>query len=162
MSTFMGFAVVDLEPGTDPQALFDGLAAAVQEPPLSKRVSPVAVWLADNDRVSLFATWGNAWLAEALAAAAEAGRVRRMIIGLDHDEYGAEHLILARTPAGLRRLQHVYVYPEGDRDSEGEPSLLDVPAADGAEVLDDGTVDGPVARAARRGCHAASRSARHR
>lgn len=147
VSTFMGFAVVDLAQGGDPDVLLDGVVVAVADPPLSKRLSPLAVWI-DGTRVSFFARWGNAWLGEALVAAAGRALVDRMIVGLDHDEYGAEHVVFGLVEGQLRRLQHIYVYPGGAPDDESGPSLLDVPALDGAQVGDDGTVDGVVARAA--------------
>lgn len=147
MSTFMGFAAVDLEPGADPQALLDAITAATRAPTRIRGLRPTSVWIA-GDRVSLWATGGNAWLDIILARAAATAPVRRMILGLDHDEYGAEHLILAGTPGGLRRLQHVYVYPFGEPGEDYPPTLQDVPALDGVEVRADGTVDGPAAWAA--------------
>jgi hypothetical protein len=79
--------------------------------------------------------------------------VWRAVVFLDHDEYGAEHLVLAPDGTGqARRVHHVYVYPY-DEDSgeyliDGEPSLTDVPAVAGAGPggTPGALIDDPTAR----------------
>ncbi|MEV6930190.1 hypothetical protein AB0M46_37700 [Dactylosporangium sp. NPDC051485] len=149
MSTFMACAAADLEPGADPRQLLEAIAEASRQQPLAQHATqPAAAWIRSTDegaRVSLLADSGNTWLAEALAiAAARVPGLRRAILALDHDEYGAEHIILAGSGEGLRRLQHVYVYPDGEPDDEFEPTLTDVAVPDGLDVAPDGTVNGPA------------------
>lgn len=134
MSTFMAFACVDLRPGVAAGPLLTALDAEVRDNPDASR--PLLVWTGDRDgrtRVSLLADYGNIWLDDALQrAAATTGDVARAVVGLDHDEYGIEHLVLAGADgSGLVRVQHVHVHPDGEADDDGPP-----------------TVDGPGARAA--------------
>lgn len=70
------------------------------------------------------------------------------MVGLDHDEYGAEHVVLAGVGDGLCRVHHVYVHPGGVADGEGEPTMTDVPVRPDLQTTPDGTVDGVAARAA--------------
>lgn len=82
------------------------------------------------------------------------GVVWRAVVFLDHDEYGAEHVVLTRDDAGLvRRIHHVFVYPYDEDTDEhyvsGEPPMTGVPAAPGAgpgSTLG-AAIDNPVARA---------------
>jgi hypothetical protein len=83
------------------------------------------------------------------------GTVARAFVALDHDEYGAEHIVLDAPDGVVRRVHHVFVYPRdedtGEPYMEGEPTLTGVAPADAtAERSGDpgALVDGPQARAA--------------
>jgi hypothetical protein len=56
------------------------------------------------------------------------------MIALDHDEYGAEHIVLAPGDRRLRRVHHVFVYPRdedtGEPYVEAEPILTEVQPVD--------------------------------
>jgi hypothetical protein len=39
-----------------------------------------------------------------------------MAYGLDHDEYGVEHVVLDGRGGALMSVYHVYVYPDGEVD----------------------------------------------
>lgn len=57
--------------------------------------------------------------------AAETELVSHAFIALDHDEYGAEHIVIDTRGDAVRRTYHYYVYPRWDDGSyytDGEPS----------------------------------------
>ncbi len=107
---------------------------------------PLWVWIRPTDdgrRVSLFAN--SIWLGEALVMAATRTphlRLRRVILAIDYDEYGAEHVVFTGVDGGLCRLQHVYVHPGGEPDEECGPGFANIPACDTVEVATDGTING--------------------
>jgi hypothetical protein len=70
------------------------------------------------------------------------------LLGLDHDEYGVEHAVLAAHDGALRRVHHVYVYPDGEPDDECEPLLAGIPARPDLQMNSDRTLTGPDALAA--------------
>lgn len=149
MSTFMACAAVDLDPTADPKPLLDLLVEEAGQPPLAAYATkPLSVWIrptGDGLRVSLLADYGNIWLGQTVVtAAARLPQVRRGILALDHDEYGIEHLIIARVGGRVCRLQHVYVHPDGEPNEEEQPSLLEVPAHSTVDVAADGTVNNPA------------------
>lgn len=150
MSTFMGFACVDLRAGADAGRFVAAFDTAFQQEPDGKSLMGRVDDRDGRARVSLIAHYGNIWLDSALCrAAAATGDVARAVVGLDHDEYGIENVVLDGGD-GLRRVHHVYVYPGGAVIDEYRPSgpLAGLPVAGGGEVRPDGTVDGPRARAA--------------
>jgi hypothetical protein len=154
MSTFMGAAWMDLTDGVDASALlsalrddglFEGLpelSAWVRETPAGGRIELAAVDEDYEELASLVAT-----------VMEETTAVRRAVIALDHDEYGAEHIVLAAVDRQPRRVHHVFVYPRdeetGEPYVEDEPTLTDVPPLAPPEPSDDpgALVDGSIARA---------------
>jgi hypothetical protein len=161
MSTFMGLAWIDLVSGADCQAALADFRAGI--PLLSQRpkgfalqAGAVAVELS-NGRYRI-ESWsgGNygqivdlvVWLAE------RSGLVSHAFVALDHDEYGAEHIVIDAHDGTVRRAYHYFAYPR-DEDTgayytEGEPSLVgQVPGIEEPLAGDDPGViaDGPVARA---------------
>ncbi|MFI5912549.1 hypothetical protein [Dactylosporangium sp. NPDC051541] len=141
MSTFMALAAVDLPAAADPAAYLETLP----------RPEPVAVWITKADeytRLSFYAEGGNAWLAESIA---RSQGWTRALIALDHDEYGAEHLVLSNGDGHPARVQHVYLHwdatPGADFErvtlSELAPAPGLAPAADG--TLNDARVWSAVA-----------------
>jgi hypothetical protein len=147
VSTFMGVGAVDLDLETEPQLLLDEMVRLAAEDPLKLYATqPLHVWIRPikgGRRVSLWADYGNAWLGEALVlAAAGVPGLQRAVLGLDHDGYGAEHVIFAGMAGGLCRLQYVYVYPDGEPNEECEPSFADVPPCRAVDVAPDGTING--------------------
>ncbi|GAB1639811.1 hypothetical protein [Krasilnikovia sp. MM14-A1259] len=152
MSTYMGAAWLDLTDGVDASAqlaevrwLLEGtpeVTAWVRETPGGGRIE-----LASDDVE-------YAELASLVASIMEeTPAIRRAVIALDHDEYGAEHIVLVTVDGEPRRVHHVYVYPRdaetGEPYVEGEPTLTDVPPLAAPEPSDDpgAVVDGREARA---------------
>src|SRR6266540_2645233 len=110
---------------------------------------PVAVWVNDHGehaRVTLLADWGNIWLGPVVARAA--GDVQRALVGLDHDEYGVEHVVFDGRGGPLLRVHHVYVYPHGEPDEQYAPTLAGLPARADLTANPDGTLTGVDALAA--------------
>ncbi len=110
---------------------------------------PVAVWVNDHGehaRVTLLADWGNIWLGPVVARAA--GDVQRALVGLDHDEYGVEHVVFDGRGGALLRVHHVYVYPHGEPDEQYAPTLAGLPARADLTANPDGTLTGVDALAA--------------
>jgi hypothetical protein len=140
VSTFMGVACADLRPGADVRPFVEAVVRGNRSP---------AVWAVEHDgrpRLGFLAQWGNAWLAGALAdAGRETGVLERAIIALDHDEYGAEHLIVSGADGVLSRVQHVYIYPGGEPDGEFQPLATGCPPHPDAGADADGLIDGPAA-----------------
>ncbi|GAA1832587.1 hypothetical protein GCM10009682_58810 [Luedemannella flava] len=143
MSTFMAFASVDLRSAADADAFLAALRDAVAANRDADR--PLQAHL-DGARATLHADYGNIWLGHVLARVAEnTGVVRRAVLALDHDEYGAEHVVLDGTVGGLRRVQHVYVFPHGEPDEDLGLTIADVPAHPDVPAGDNGMLDGPAA-----------------
>jgi hypothetical protein len=145
VSTFMAFGCVDLRADADVEQFLLALDRAVSS--AADAGEPLTVNIgerAGRPRLSLYANYGNPWFGNVLAQAAEAtGAVERAIVGLDHDEYGIEHVILDGRDGRLARVQHVYVYPDGEPDAEFGPTLTDLPVRHGLATSPDGVVDGP-------------------
>jgi hypothetical protein len=142
----MGFACVDVCEDADVGAFLTELHRAVGAIPVAADSPGSTIDFDGHRRFSLCADYGNIWLGQVIADVARAtGALRRAVIGLDHDEYGAENIVIDGTPA---RVHHVYVYPSGRPDGETAATLLGVPARAGLPVAGDGTVDGPLAWAA--------------
>jgi len=88
----------------------------------------------------------------------------RALVALDHDGYGAAHVVLDAVDGRVRRVHHVFVYPRLEENGEpytdeSDPSLTDVPAALSDQIPSGGDVgvwpadpgglvDGPGPRAA--------------
>jgi hypothetical protein len=151
----MAAAWVDLALGAD----VDAALAALREAEPREEPATLSGWVietAGRTRIELVAD-GVGY--EALAAVV-ADFLRhttsgaRALVALDHDEYGAEHIVLDAPAGQVRRVHHVFVYPR-DEDTnepylEAEPTLTGIPAASAPEPTDDpgAVVDGPQARAA--------------
>jgi hypothetical protein len=139
----MAIACVDLRPGVDAGPFVAALEAGVP----ADAYDPLDVWIRDRQgshRVSLYAWRGNPWFAATLArAAAATDAVERAVVGLDQDEYGAEHVVLDGRAGPLCRVQHVYVYPDGEPDPELRPEMSEFPVREGLAAGPDGQVDGP-------------------
>jgi hypothetical protein len=74
--------------------------------------------------------------------------VERALLGLDHDEYGVEHVVLDGRGGTLVRVHHVYVYPDGEVDQGYGPLLAGLPARPDLAANPDGTLTGSDALAA--------------
>jgi hypothetical protein len=172
MSTFMGLAWVDLGSGADVEVVLAELlrAAAVDETAGPATVEPtdlvfelcgirVVEPTPGRARVELAAGGDYAALADLVVhVAGRTGLVDRAFIALDHDEYGAEHIVLDARGGTVRRVHHIYVYPcdeeTGEPYLDGAPSLTGVPLAGDTPLwMAPGSspgsiVDGPVPRAA--------------
>ncbi|GAB7040502.1 MULTISPECIES: hypothetical protein [Catenuloplanes] len=131
----------DGEPGADPFTLY----ADVVETPACLRIELQA----EGDGYADLPRWCAGLIA--------AGRgVTRALVALDHDEYGAELIVLATgEDGGPGLVYHVYAHPQdeetGELYEEGEPTPVDVPALVPAEPdgNDSGIVlAGPQARQA--------------
>jgi hypothetical protein len=143
----MAYGAVDLRS----DVLASAFVAALEEELASEKNAnrPLEIWInriGDQVRVTLFADFGNIWLGGVVARAA--GDVDRAVLGLDHDEYGAEHVVLDGRSGALLRVHHVYVYPEGAADDEYAPVLAGLPARHDLAVNPDGTLTGVDALAA--------------
>jgi hypothetical protein len=144
----MAYAAVDLRSGVAAGAYlnrFEGELTGVADAD-----RPVQIWVNEVDqqvRVTIFADYGNIWLGDVVARLG--ADVDRVLIGLDHDEYGVEHLVLDGRSGALLRVHHVYVYPEGEELSEDyAPALADLPARPDLAANPDGTLTGADALAA--------------
>ncbi len=147
VSTFMAYGAVDLRADVAADAF---VAAFERELAREKTADhPVAVWVNDHGehaRVTLLADWGNIWLGPVVARAA--GDVQRALVGLDHDEYGVEHVVFDGRGGALLRVHHVYVYPHGEPDEQYAPTLAGLPARADLTANPDGTLTGVDALAA--------------
>jgi hypothetical protein len=144
VSTFCGYACVDLRADADVGPFLTELTGTVGAIPVAMDPPRIGSTIEfDGDRrFSLCADYGNIWLAHVIADVARStGALHRAVIALDHDEFGAENIVIDGAP---HRVHHVFVA----RNSEGLPTLLGVPARPGLPVAQDGTVDGPEAWAA--------------
>jgi hypothetical protein len=134
MSTFMGAAWADLAPGTSADEALAWLRGGDPgEDPFTLYADVVET--PAGPRVELQAEGnGYADLARWYAGLIAAGRgVTRALVALDHDEYGAELIVLTTGEDGRPgRVYHVYAHPQdedtGEIYEEGEPTLEDVPA----------------------------------
>lgn len=82
---------------------------------------------------------------------ARSGVIIRAFIALDHDEYGAEHIVLGMLDGQAVRVHHRYIHPGYPwwRHREGSPWLTDLPAIGQVNTSRSGRlVDGPSARSA--------------
>jgi hypothetical protein len=166
MSTFMGLAWIDLVPDADPDAVLAAFRAGIpllpQRPPgFALKAGATAVQLPDG-RCRLEAVSGGhyaqladlvVWLAEG-SLTEGTGLVSHAFVALDHDEYGAENLVLDARDGTVRRAYHYFAYPRyeqtGGYYTEGGPGSVNWVPATGEPVAgtDPGVlVDGPVARA---------------
>lgn len=133
----MGAAWLDVVPGGDVETVL----ADLREGEPTSEPTTLQAWLGGYDggpRIELYAHDRYDRLGDLVAGVLRrTGVVRRAVVYLDHDEYGAEHVVLTRDEAGtVHRVHHVFVYPYDDESDEyvldGEPSMTDVPAAPGA------------------------------
>jgi hypothetical protein len=143
----MAYGAVDLRAGVAADAF---VAAFERELAGEKGAGrSVEVWVNEHGehvRVTLLAGRGNVWLGSVLSRAA--GDVERALLGLDHDEYGVEHVVFDGRGGGLLRVHHVYVYPDGQVDEEYAPTLAGLPARPDLAANPDGTLTGVDALAA--------------
>ena len=143
----MAYGAVDLRTGV---AAADFVAALDRELAGERDADrPVEVWVSrhgERVRVTLFAAWGNTWLGGVTTRAA--GDVERALLGLDHDEYGVEHVVLDGRGGALVRVHHAYVYPDGEVDEGYGPLLAGLPARPDLAANPDGTLTGSDALAA--------------
>jgi hypothetical protein len=142
----MAYGAIDLFPG----ASADDWVAAFERGFGGKRdvIRPVEVWVAplsERTRITVFADWGNPWFGQAVAGLADG--VERAVVGLDHDEYGVEHVVLDGRGGALVRVHHVYVYPDGEMREEYAPLLAGLPARPDLTANVDGTLTGADALA---------------
>lgn len=158
MSTFMGLAWIDLMPGADTEktlAQFRGAKQLLQQE--SKDFAPEAevVRLPEGrDRIQVVADRSYAELADLVVWLIERiGLISHAFIAFDHDEYGAEHLVIDALDGQARRVYHYFAYPRDEEDGEyyddGDPCLETVPGIEEpAEAGDPGVlVDGRASRA---------------
>jgi hypothetical protein len=161
MSTFMGIAWIDLVPGADSGAAvaaFDARVRATPQQPegFALEAGALPVRIAD-DRYRLVA-WSDGnygQLADVVVRlAGDTGMVSHAFIALDHDEYGAEHIVVDVSGGAARRAYHYFAYPRfeetGGYYTEAWPTIKHVPGIEEPPSTDDPgvLVDGPAARAA--------------
>jgi len=119
----MAYGVIDLHAGSTAD---DFVSALDREMADEKDANhPLEIWVSDTAgrvRLTLFALFGNVWLGRMVMRVG--GAVERAVVGLDHDEYGVEHVVLDGRGGALVRVHHVYVYPDGKPDEECSPSWL--------------------------------------
>jgi hypothetical protein len=143
----MAYAVIDLGPGLTPDDFVTALEQGLAGEKDADR--PLEVWInggTEQPRVTLFAVYGNIWLGQLIARVGSG--VERAVLGLDHDEYGVEHVVLDGRGGALLRVHHVYVYPDGEPDEEYAPALAGLPARPDLARNADGTLTGADALAA--------------
>lgn len=127
----MGAAWLDVTHPDDVEAVLADLRTGEPAEPTTLRA-----WVRGS-RIELYSRDRYDRLADLVAATMQrTGAVRRAVVYLDHDEYGDEHIVMARDAEGLvRRVHHVFAYPyDEDTDEyfvEGEPSMTLVPVASG-------------------------------
>jgi hypothetical protein len=149
MSTFMAYGAVDLGEGVTADEFASALERELATDKDANR--PLEFWVsavAGRVRITLFAIYGNIWLGRVVAQAGRGVAIERAVLGLDHDEYGVEHVVLDGRSGGLMRVHHVYVYPEGEPDEEFAPHLTDLRARPDIVANPDGTLTGSDALAA--------------
>lgn len=149
----MAFGCVDLQAKADLERFLQALGRAVVEARAGYLPLPVGI----GGREGRYRLWmggvygANTYLGEVLTlASAATGAVERAIMGLDHDEFGAEHVVFDGRDGQLRRVQHVFVHPGGEPAEGYGPSetLTALPAHADVGVGPDGVVDGPRSWAA--------------
>ena len=149
MSSFGGVAWIDLVSGADAELVLSALDVGEGEvaelPGGRHRIVAGAIGMS-----------GDVWygeLAEAVVRLAErTGWVSHAFIAFDHDEYGAEHIVLEVSDGNVRRAYHYYAHPRNwwRYFVQGEPSaVVSLPAVELTRPgKDPGVlVDGRVARA---------------
>ncbi|MFC6019832.1 hypothetical protein ACFP2T_26960 [Plantactinospora solaniradicis] len=162
MSTFMGLAWIDLVSSADSEAALVAFRAGTRSLPQRPRgfapqVDAVAVELSHGRyRIESWSDGNYEQLADLVVQFAEGtGLVSHAFVALDHDEYGAEHIVIDACDGAVRRAYHYFAYPR-DEDTgayytEGEPSSVSriLPGIEEPATGDDPgvLVDGPVARA---------------
>jgi hypothetical protein len=144
----MGVAWLDMVAGGDVEAVLADLrdGSPTDEP---TRLQASRGTYDGGSRIAVYSDGiGYGRLAELVVAVVRrTGVVRRAVVVLDHDEYGAEHIVVAPDGAGgVHRLHHVFVYPSDEDRGEGEPSLTDVPAGAGPGATPGALVDDAAAR----------------
>jgi hypothetical protein len=143
----MAYGAVDLRAGVAADTFLAAFERALTGEETADRA--VALWVGEHGehvRVAFSADRGNVWLGRVVAGAA--GDVQRALLGLDHDEYGVEHVVFDGRGGPLLRVHHVYVYPDGEVDEEYAPALADLPARSDLAANPDGTLTGVDALAA--------------
>src|SRR5262245_34300311 len=144
----MAYAAVDLHTGISAEGFVEELARQMAGNADADR--PADVWVTevqDRARVTVMADFGgNVWLGDVLARAS-GDLAYRAVLGLDHDEYGVEHVVLDGRQDRMVRVHHVYVYPEGEVDPDCPPTMTDLPARSDLTVNPDGTLTGSDALA---------------
>ncbi|WP_159851175.1 hypothetical protein [Nocardia sp. CY41] len=132
MSTFMGIAWIDLVPDADPAALATFYAGTPGLPQGSEaenseiEFDALPIERVDGRyRIKHVFDDDDEQLADLVAwLAAHTELVSRVFVALDHDEYGAEHIVLDTHEGAVRRLYHYYAYPrldDGSYYTDGEP-----------------------------------------
>jgi uncharacterized protein YukE len=160
MSTFMGVAWIDLIPGADEQAALAALDEAI--PTLAQQwqgdvleAEAEAVELSEGRyRIQAWSYDNYEQLADLVVhLARQTGQISHAFIALDHDEYGAEHIVIDAADGTVRRAYHYYAYPRdedtGEYYIEDEPNSVSGIAGieEPAAHNDPGVlVDGPAAR----------------
>jgi hypothetical protein len=146
----MAFGCVDLQTRADLERFLEALERAVIDERAAYLPLPVSIGEREGRcRLWMHRDGANTYLGEVLArAAAATGVVERAIVGLDHDEFGAEHVVFDSHDGQLCRVQHVYVYPDGEPIEGYEEygpaeTLTALPVHADVEVGPDGIVDGP-------------------
>ena len=147
----MGAAWLDVVPDGDVEAVLADLRTGepVKEPAgLQARLGRYDA----GTRIELYSDRGEHRLGDLVAGVLRrTGLVRWAVVYLDHDEYGAEHIVLAADRTGtVHRVHHVFVHP--DDEGSGQPSMTLVPAAPGTgpgaapgAVIDDAAARAMVA-----------------
>ncbi|KKK06584.1 hypothetical protein LQ51_07600 [Micromonospora sp. HK10] len=157
----MGLAWIDLVPGADPEAALAAFRAGIpllpQRPKgLALQAGAVTVELSDGRcRIESWSAGDYGRLADLVVQYAEGtGLVSHAFVALDHDEYGAEHIVIDGYDGTVRRAYHYVAYPR-DEDTgayytEGGPGSvsrvpgIEEPVAGGDPGV---KVDGSLARA---------------
>ena len=143
----MAYGAVDLRPGAPADGFLAEFGRALIAEPEAR--DPVAVWVnthGERLRVTVSANRANTWLCPVLARASTV--VDRAVVGLDHDEYGVEHVVFDGSGGILVRVHHVYVYPHNEPDPEIVPTAASLPGRADLAARPDGTLSGVDALAA--------------
>ncbi|MEV4319501.1 hypothetical protein [Actinocrispum sp. NPDC049592] len=142
MSTYMGLAWIDLVPGANPETALAGSSLQADAP----------LGLGGNrHRIVAVLDYDYYRLPDLVLRLAEGnGLVSHAFLALDHDEFGAEHVVLDVRDGLVHRAYHYLAYPrneDGSYYTDAEPCLLNVPGIAQPSAVDPGVlVDGPVAR----------------
>jgi hypothetical protein len=109
VSTYAASATVDLAPDADAQRFVEAVAAHLDRDPLER-------WVRRSGRRTRVALVGTdeRLVGAVVAAAHAAGGMTVALLALDHDEYGAEHLVLDGRGRQVCRVHHVYLAPDGE------------------------------------------------
>lgn len=132
----MGIAWIDLVPGADPAAVAATLHAGTPALPqdsgtddFEAEVDALPVERVNGCyRITAVSDDDHEQLVDSVARlVTEIELVSHAFIALDHDEYGAEHIILDIHEGAVRRVYHYYAYPridDGSYYTDGEPSRV--------------------------------------